>query len=76
MVIQNYLNFENSSFVVHFTLDQTGVLFLGNPVDDMEQNHVSEWYHLSVAKQWVIEGPVCDFTRFCHINYQHIQYTI
>ena len=27
MVIQNYFNFENFSFVVHFTLDQTGVLF-------------------------------------------------
>ena len=27
MVIQNYFNSENCSFVVHFTLDQTGVLF-------------------------------------------------
>ena len=27
LVIQNYFNFENYSFVVHFTLDQTGVLF-------------------------------------------------
>ena len=25
------MNFDNSSFVVHFTLDQTGVLFLGHP---------------------------------------------
>ena len=34
MVIENYLNFENSSsFVVHVTLDQTGVLFLGHPVE-------------------------------------------
>ena len=32
MVIQAYFNFENSSFVVQFTLDQTGVLFLGHPV--------------------------------------------
>ena len=32
MAIQNYFNFENPSFVVHFTLDQTGVLFLGHPV--------------------------------------------
>ena len=27
MIIQNYFNFGNSSFVVHFKLDQTGVLF-------------------------------------------------
>ena len=30
MAIQNYFNFENASFVVHFTLDQTGVFF-GSP---------------------------------------------
>ena len=27
MVIQNYVNFETSSFVVHFTVDQAGILF-------------------------------------------------
>ena len=27
MVIQTFLNFENSSFVVHFKLDQTGDFF-------------------------------------------------
>ena len=32
MVIQKYLNFENFSCAVHFTLDQTGVLFLDHPV--------------------------------------------
>ena len=31
MIIQNYFNLENSSFVVHFTADQTGVLFFGPP---------------------------------------------
>ena len=29
----NYFIFENSSFVVYFTLDQTGVLFMGQSVD-------------------------------------------
>ena len=27
LVIKNYFNFGNSSFVVHFMLDQTGILF-------------------------------------------------
>ena len=30
MVIQNYVDFGNSSFVVHFTVDQAGILF-GSP---------------------------------------------
>ena len=33
MVIQNYFNFENSSFVVHFTLDQMEYFFLGYPAE-------------------------------------------
>ena len=35
-MIQNYFNFENFSFVVHFMLDQKGVLFLGHPVDKLK----------------------------------------
>ena len=40
LVIQQYFNVENSSFVMHFTVDQTGVLFGGHPVE--RQNKVSK----------------------------------
>ena len=33
MLIQNCFNFGNSSFVVQFMVDQTGVLFLGHLVN-------------------------------------------
>ena len=40
--MQNYFNFENSSFVVHVTRDQTGVLFLGHPVEVFSISAISQ----------------------------------
>ena len=48
LIIQNYFNFENSSFVVHFTLDQTGVLFLGHPVVELTKFR-SLGFHIASA---------------------------
>ena len=38
LVIQQHFNFEDFPFAVHFTLDQTGVLFLGHPLLQVEDD--------------------------------------
>ena len=64
MVIQNYFNFENSSFVLHFTLDQTGVLFLGHLVQ-IEPAKGTELFLggvlLSVRKTYLMMGLIPRF---------------
>ena len=37
LAVQTYFIFEKPSFVVHFTLDQTGVLSLGSPGVDVKK---------------------------------------
>ena len=36
LATKQYFNFENSSFVVHFTVDQTGVRFGGHSVSYLD----------------------------------------